>query len=86
MPSGGTDDRPSEPNVGEPFWDTDLDSLVVWDGSSWVPVASDSVEVPTGGSTERLLALASVLSTGTLTSTCWWCGTAALGCLLLKTT
>ena len=53
VPSGGTDDRPSEPNVGELFWDTDLDSLVVWDGSSWVPVASDSVEVPTGGSTER---------------------------------
>ena len=35
VPSGGTADRPDSPTVGDLFWDTTLDSLLVWDGSSW---------------------------------------------------
>ena len=53
-PSGGTGDRPSEPNVGDLFWDTDLDQLVIWNGSAWEPVGSGgSVTVPSGPSGDR---------------------------------
>ena len=47
--SGGTDDRPSEPNTGELFWDIDLEQLVVWNGTEWEPVGSGGkVTVPSG--------------------------------------
>ncbi len=36
--SGGTADRPSEPEIGDLFWDTDSDILVIWNGSTWEPV------------------------------------------------
>ena len=53
-PSGGTGDRPSEPNVGDLFWDTDLDQLVIWNGSAWEPVGSGgSVTVPNGATGDR---------------------------------
>ena len=52
--SGGTADRPSSPETGDLFWDTDLNILLVWNGSAWEPVGSgDSVKVPSGGSSSR---------------------------------
>ena len=52
--SGGTGDRPDNPSVGDLFWDTDLEILVIWNGSSWEPVGSgDSVTVPNGPSGDR---------------------------------
>ena len=36
------------------FWDTDLEILVIWNGSSWEPVGSgDTVTVPSGPSGNR---------------------------------
>jgi hypothetical protein len=53
-PSGGTADRPSNPEVGDLFWDTDLESLVIWNGSEWEPVGSGSAaSVPSGNSASR---------------------------------
>ena len=53
-PSGGTADRPSNPGVGDLFWDTDLESLVIWNGTSWEPVGSGgTVTVPSGDSGNR---------------------------------
>ena len=52
--SGGTGDRPSDPNTGDLFWDTDLNILLVWNGSAWEPVGSgDSVKVPSGDTASR---------------------------------
>ena len=52
--SGGTGDRPSEPQPGEIFWDTDLGQLIVWNGSAWEPVGSGgSVQVPSGATGDR---------------------------------
>lgn len=51
--SGGTADRPSEPEIGDLFWDTDTDLLVIWNGSSWEPVGGSAVKVPSGPSTGR---------------------------------
>ena len=46
--SGGTNDRPNSPSVGDLFWDTDLEQLVVWDGSVWEPINSrDTVVLET---------------------------------------
>jgi hypothetical protein len=53
-PSGGTNDRPIEPEVGDLFWDTDLDQLVIWNGTEWEPVGSGgTVTVPSGPSGDR---------------------------------
>ena len=38
LPNGGTDERPDTPSIGELFFDTDLNLIVYWDGSQWVPV------------------------------------------------
>ena len=52
--SGGTGDRPGTPSVGDLFWDTDLEILVIWNGSSWEPVGSGgAVTVPSGPSGDR---------------------------------
>ena len=52
--SGGTADRPSSPDTGDLFWDTDLNILLVWNGSAWEPVGSgDSVKVPSGATGDR---------------------------------
>jgi len=52
--SGGTNDKPSSPNIGELYWDTDLNQLVIWNGSIWEPVGSGTaVNVPSGPSADR---------------------------------
>ena len=52
--NGGTADRPTSPSAGELFWDTDLDQLLVWNGTEWEPVGSGGkVTVPSGPSGER---------------------------------
>jgi hypothetical protein len=38
-PNGGTGDRPSSPEIGDLYFDTDLDLLIVWNGTSWEPVS-----------------------------------------------
>ena len=38
LPNGGTDERPDTPSIGDLFFDTDLNLIVYWDGSEWVPV------------------------------------------------
>ena len=40
-PSGGTGDRPTGPELGDLFYDTDLDLLFYWNGSEWVPIGQD---------------------------------------------
>ena len=45
VPSGGTGDRPGSPNLGDIYYDTDLDILVYWNGSEWVEVGSGGSEV-----------------------------------------
>ena len=42
MPGGGTLDRPVDPELGDLFFDTDLDALLYWDGSSWVQVVTET--------------------------------------------
>lgn len=34
--SGGTHERPPNPSVGDLFLDTDLNTMLYWDGTSWV--------------------------------------------------
>ena len=34
--SGGTDERPANPSVGDLYLDTDLNSMIYWDGSAWI--------------------------------------------------
>ena len=51
--SGGSDDRPQEPSTGDTYYDTDLNLLLVWNGSDWEPVGGGAVKVPAGPSTER---------------------------------
>lgn len=36
IPSGATVDRPSEPSVGQSFFDTDLGKAIIYNGSAWV--------------------------------------------------
>lgn len=36
IPSGATIDRPSEPSIGQSFFDTDLGKAIIYNGSSWV--------------------------------------------------
>ncbi len=51
--SGGTADRPSEPETGDLWYDTDLDILVIWNGNDWEPVGGSAVKVPSGPSANR---------------------------------
>ena len=39
MPDGPTADRPSTPSTGDLYFDTDLNLIVYWDGSQWIPVS-----------------------------------------------
>ena len=41
IPSGGTDDRPGAPGVGELYFDTTLNQLLYWDGTAWVPITGE---------------------------------------------
>jgi hypothetical protein len=38
-PNGGTGDRPDSPDIGDLYFDTDLELLLVWNGTSWEPVS-----------------------------------------------
>ena len=51
--SGGTADRPGEPETGDLWYDTDLDILVIWNGTDWEPVGGSAVKVPAGPSAGR---------------------------------
>lgn len=35
-PNGTSGQRPALPGLGQPFWDTDLQRLLVWDGIEWI--------------------------------------------------
>lgn len=43
VPSGGTGDRPATPNVGDLYYDTDVDALLYWDGTTWQQVNNTAV-------------------------------------------
>ena len=47
--SGGTDDRPGEPETGELFFDIDLNQLLVWNGTEWEQVGG----IGSGGTDDR---------------------------------
>lgn len=36
--SGPTAARPKSPDVGQPYWDTDTATMVIWNGSEWAVV------------------------------------------------
>ena len=42
-PSGGTDERPNGPSLGDLYFDTDLDALLYWNGTEWVPVGTEAI-------------------------------------------
>ena len=42
VPSGGTDDKPSDPVEGNLYWDTDLEILLIYNGTEWVPIEKDT--------------------------------------------
>ena len=42
-PSGGTSDRPTGAELGDLYFDTDLDILLYWNGSEWVPVGTEAI-------------------------------------------
>ena len=45
VPNGASGDRPASPEVGDLFWDTTLNSLLVFDGTDWQPSTPDDVAV-----------------------------------------
>ena len=46
--SGGSNEKPSAPSPGDLFWDTDLDALLVWNGTEWSLIGSvGDVDFPT---------------------------------------
>ena len=42
VPSGGSDERPALPTLGDLYYDVDLELLLVWDGSEWKPVGGEA--------------------------------------------
>ena len=44
-PNGGTDERPSGPSLGDLYFDTDLEALLYWNGTEWVPVGTESISL-----------------------------------------
>ena len=60
-PSGGTGDRPDSPSLGDLYFDTDLDALLYWNGTEWVPVGSEAIalndltDVDTSGVTDGMV-------------------------------
>lgn len=40
IPSGPTSGRPSNPTVGTQYFDTDIDDVVIWNGTEWVEPAA----------------------------------------------
>ena len=51
--SGGTGDRPGDPETGDLYYDIDLNQLLVWNGTTWDPVGGAAVKVPAGPSADR---------------------------------
>ena len=51
--SGGSADRPSDPQTGDLYYDVDIDQLLVWNGTTWDPVGGAAVKVPAGDSASR---------------------------------
>ena len=51
--SGGTAERPAEPETGDLWYDTQLNLLVIWNGNDWEPVGGSAVKVPSGPSANR---------------------------------
>ena len=60
-PSGGTGDRPDGPALGDLYFDTDLNALLYWNGSEWVPVGQEAIalddlsDVDTTGVTDGMV-------------------------------
>ena len=44
VPSGGIGDRPSGPEVGDLYYDTDLNALLYWNGSEWIQITSQPID------------------------------------------
>ena len=42
VPAGGTDDKPSDPITGNLYWDTDLEILLIYNGTEWVPIEKET--------------------------------------------
>ena len=42
VPSGGTNDKPSDPIEGNLYWDTDLEILLIYNGTEWVPIEKET--------------------------------------------
>ena len=61
VPSGGTPDRPTSPELGDLFYDITIDSLLYWNGSEWVPVGNEAIalndlsDVDTAGVTNGMV-------------------------------
>ena len=43
MPDGGSGDRPTNPNSGDLFFDTDLKLVLFWNGSTWIPLSYNTI-------------------------------------------
>ena len=63
VPSGGTGDRPGSPTIGDLFYDTDLDLLLYWNGSSWEEV---------GGGSEVIVSATPPATADLEEGTLWW--------------
>ena len=61
VPSGGTPDRPTTPELGDLFYDITIDALLYWNGSEWVPVGGEALalndlsDVDTTGVTDGMV-------------------------------
>ena len=72
LPNGGTGERPGSPTVGDLFFDTDLNLIIYWDGTQWVPVSPGVI-------TSDTVPTASLYSAGTL----WYNNDEAEGALYI---
>ena len=44
-PAAGTNERPSGPSLGDLYFDTDLETLLYWNGTEWVPVGTEAISL-----------------------------------------
>ena len=63
VPSGGTNERPDAPSVGDLYYDTDTNELLYWDGSAWEEV---------GGGSEVLVEASAPAPADYEEGTLWW--------------
>ena len=59
-PSGGTGDRPTGPEIGDLYFDTDLELLLVWNGTEWQPVGDAPVTSVNGETGDVVLNLGDI--------------------------